>query len=282
MIEHPKKGAPGVVNFVDTRTQWFDAHVAQAAQDGITQVVVLAAGFDTRAYRFGGDGSMTFYEIDLPHASLKKQEMVDKLLAKERFYRPEYIGADLGKVCLEEALEGTSFDPTQRTLFTIEGLIYYLPEQAVKALFIGIDKVAAPGSRVFFDFLHKGCLEGKQNPPGWMTTALSVANKNEPFISGMQPNFLWLRQYFKALGFRVFELKSPKDMMGSFMPHIKWNDDVPPILSFYSFAGVQKISQPSSGASPVSSPPISPTSSFNLETPSLMLQRSQFGYIDDI
>jgi len=72
----------------------------------------LAAGFDTRAYRFGANKNVTFYEIDLPHASQKKQEMVDKLLSPDRFPRPEYVGADLSVVSLEDALEGTSFDPT--------------------------------------------------------------------------------------------------------------------------------------------------------------------------
>jgi O-methyltransferase involved in polyketide biosynthesis len=42
----------GVVNFVDARTKWFDQHVQEAVtQHGIRQVVVVAAGFDTRSYR---------------------------------------------------------------------------------------------------------------------------------------------------------------------------------------------------------------------------------------
>eukprot|EP01024_Parvocaulis_polyphysoides_P073922 TRINITY_DN9536_c1_g1_i10.p2 TRINITY_DN9536_c1_g1~~TRINITY_DN9536_c1_g1_i10.p2 ORF type:complete len:151 (-),score=15.30 TRINITY_DN9536_c1_g1_i10:681-1133(-) len=150
-------------------------------------------------------------------------------------------------------------------------------------MFVGIDQVAAPGSRIFFDFLHKGCLEGTQNPPGWMTTAMSVANKGEPFLSGFKPNFLWLRKYFKSIGFRLFELKSPREMLECTKPHLKYNDKLPQILSFYSFAGIQKVSSPSNGSSPVSSPPISPNNSISLDTsPSLKLQRSQFGYIDDI
>jgi O-methyltransferase involved in polyketide biosynthesis len=47
------------------------------------------------------------------------------------------------------------FDPTQPTLFTVEGLIYYLPTAAVQQLFASLLRVAAPGSRVAFDFLHK-------------------------------------------------------------------------------------------------------------------------------
>jgi O-methyltransferase involved in polyketide biosynthesis len=42
----------GVVNFVDARTQWFDYMVdSSLSYCNIHQVVCLAAGFDTRAYR---------------------------------------------------------------------------------------------------------------------------------------------------------------------------------------------------------------------------------------
>jgi O-methyltransferase involved in polyketide biosynthesis len=47
-----------------------------------------------------------------------------------------------------------AFDPNKPTLFTVEGLIYYLPKEAVQGLFAAMVKVAAPGSRVAFDFLH--------------------------------------------------------------------------------------------------------------------------------
>lgn len=42
----------GVVNFVDARTKWFDDMLSKAITNhGIKQVVVVAAGFDTRSYR---------------------------------------------------------------------------------------------------------------------------------------------------------------------------------------------------------------------------------------
>lgn len=42
--------------------------------------------------------------------------------------RPVYVAADLAHVTLSAALAGTGFDASRRTLFTCEGLIYYLPE----------------------------------------------------------------------------------------------------------------------------------------------------------
>lgn len=83
--------------------------------------------------------------------------------------RPTYIPADLSTVSIDKVLlqqdvppasksssgGSKAFDPNLPTLFTVEGLIYYLPEAAVQQLFGAVLKVAAPGSRIAFDFLHK-------------------------------------------------------------------------------------------------------------------------------
>lgn len=61
----------GVCNFVDARTKWFDHIVDDAlTNQDIKQVVCVAAGFDTRAHRFGAKHpDVRFFEVDLPHAS---------------------------------------------------------------------------------------------------------------------------------------------------------------------------------------------------------------------
>lgn len=41
-------------------------------------MVLIAAGYDTRAYRLAQPG-VTFFELDLPSASERKQKLVDKL-----------------------------------------------------------------------------------------------------------------------------------------------------------------------------------------------------------
>lgn len=129
---HHRPRLQGVSNFVDARTKWFDAAVQGAIAAGIKQVVVVAAGYDTRAYRFGASHpGVRFVEVDMPHMSSKKQALVAELLQPVAQYpRPSYVPADLSAVSLDAALllHGGAFDPPAPTLFTIEGLIYYLPE----------------------------------------------------------------------------------------------------------------------------------------------------------
>jgi hypothetical protein len=85
----------GLVNFIDARTQWVDDGMRRALDDGVKQVVIIAAGFDTRAYRLARPG-VTFFEIDLPHASAKKQELVEQLLPASKVCR----GSGGGCCCL--------------------------------------------------------------------------------------------------------------------------------------------------------------------------------------
>lgn len=276
-LEHKKLGVPGVVNFVDARTKWFDQQVQAAlTQHGIHQVVAVAAGFDTRAYRFGAryPGAARFFEVDLPHASAKKQQLVQQLLQPEASHpRPVFIGADLSKVSLDQALlepsyaaastagAAVGFDPTQPTLFTVEGLIYYLPTAAVRQLFASLLRVAAPGSRVAFDFLHKQVLEGSVPlPPAYKVTAQSVANKGEPFISGIDNNKEALAAFMAGIGssaaapaaaaagtpqqqqhreFKLVQFMTPQEMAAAQLPHLQWDDKLPPMLSFYSFAAFE-------------------------------------------
>ncbi len=60
VTEHPKHGSPGTANYIDARTTWFDQAVEGATKLGLTQVVVIAAGFDSRAYRLHAPGMQVY------------------------------------------------------------------------------------------------------------------------------------------------------------------------------------------------------------------------------
>ncbi|KXZ54443.1 hypothetical protein GPECTOR_5g95 [Gonium pectorale] len=239
-LENPLWGVPGAVNFIDARTKWFDSAVTGALAAGIKQVVIIAAGYDTRAYRLGAPG-VRFFEIDLPTASKRKRELVEKLgFVKAGASMPTYVAADLSRTSLADALRGTGFDATQPTLFTVEGLIYYLPLAASVGLFAALSGLSAPGSRIFFDFMAAAALEGRGNFPGFKVTRKSVANKGEPFLSGIEATREGVSAYVAPHGLRLLDFLSPKDMVGRMLPHLPWSDRRPPIASFYSYAAAEK------------------------------------------
>jgi hypothetical protein len=67
-----------------------------------------------------------------------------------------------------------------------------------------------------------------------------VANKGEPFLSGLVPSGEAVAQFLAACGrWRLTELLSPRAMAARMLPHEPWRDAAPPLLSFYSYAAAE-------------------------------------------
>ncbi|KIZ07560.1 Putative S-adenosyl-L-methionine-dependent methyltransferase [Monoraphidium neglectum] len=233
-------GVPGIVNFIDARTQWIDDGMTKALDDGIKQVVIIAAGYDTRAYRLARPG-VKFFELDLPHASDKKKELVEKLLPQDKYSWPEFIGADLSKVSLSDALATSSFDPTKKTFFSIEGLVYYLPPLAFRSLLQSISDAAVVGSRVFFDFINLSTMAGEVFHPGFETLMVSVWNKGEYFYSGVDEKEESVRELLRQFGFRMDEVVYAPQMAARYLPHLPWKEQPNPLPRYFSYTSGEKV-----------------------------------------
>lgn len=239
-IEFPLFGIPGIVNFVDCRTQWFDEGVKKAMNDGFKQVVIIAAGYDTRAYRLHRPG-VKFFEVDLPHASELKEKLVADLLPdQEKHPRPTFVAADLSKVRLADALAKTSFDPSQKTFFMAEGLVYYLPPGAVKELLTSVTNSAAPGSRFLMDFMQLSVMMGLKWQPGYETLIWSVWNKGEKMYSGIDERPERLSALLGQFGFKLQQLLTAPDLVSKYY-HRSWRRGAHPIVSpYFNYLAAEK------------------------------------------
>ncbi|CAL5223896.1 g6492 [Coccomyxa viridis] len=234
-------GAHGMINYVDARTAWIDDIVKQAQWQGITQVVVIAAGYCTRAYRLK-TGSTQFFEVDLPQVSQKKIDLVDAVIPdKQKFPRPEYVGADLATTPVAEALTTHGFDPSKPTLFTCEGILCYLPQGAVDGLMRQISALAAPGSRVCFDALHRDHMDGRVHNRGFSCGVEALKARGEPLLSSFECTPPGIQEYFQPLHWKLTELLSPKDMTEKRFKHLQWREKRPPMLPFESYVLLEKL-----------------------------------------
>jgi methyltransferase (TIGR00027 family) len=131
-------------SFQGARTKYFDAYFARAAADGVRQVVILAAGLDSRGYRLDWADGTVIYELDKPQVlEFKRQALGD---TSPRAARRE-VAVDL-RDDWPRALVEAGFDPSLPSAWVAEGLLIYLPAAAQQQLFDGIDRLAAPGSHV--------------------------------------------------------------------------------------------------------------------------------------
>jgi methyltransferase (TIGR00027 family) len=128
------------------RTHFFDTHFADAVAAGIRQVVILASGLDSRAYRLDWPAGTTVYEIDQPKVLAYKSATLAEHGATPSAERRE-VPIDL-RQDWPAALVAEGFDPKAPTAWLAEGLLMYLPADAQDRLFTQITHLSAPGSRI--------------------------------------------------------------------------------------------------------------------------------------
>lgn len=151
--------AQGNVQTQMLRTKAFDAAILSAVSDGATQVVVLGAGFDSRAYRFETRlAAARVFEVDYGPTQERKRERVRRTLgrlpANVTFVPIDFTKDDLGRT-----LRAAGYSESARTFFLWEGVVVYLAETAVKDTMHFVRDHAAAGSRLAFDYI----LETNQN-----------------------------------------------------------------------------------------------------------------------
>ena len=174
--------------FVNARTHYIDAALRRAAEEGATQVVVLGAGFDSRAYRFrASHPQLRFFEVDLPATIEAKQKRLAELYGAVPAY-VRYAPIDFNTQKLEDVLLGQGYDPAQRTFFILEGVVMYVSDAGNGATFRFIRSRSGSGSRVVYDYVLRRVIEGRyEGLYGAGSIAIAVAVAGEPYVSGWTP-----------------------------------------------------------------------------------------------
>lgn len=136
----------GLHDFFAARTAFIDDSFVAASAAGIRQVVILAAGLDARAWRLAWPGGTRVYELDQPKVLEFKSATLRAHGAEPTVHRSE-VAVDL-RQDWPKALREAGFDASAPTVWSVEGLLRYLPAQAQDLLFERIHELSAPGSRL--------------------------------------------------------------------------------------------------------------------------------------
>jgi len=152
---------PGVNGFLIERERYIDDVLQNFLNEGLLQLVILGAGYDSRAYRFDLAGRVKTFEVDHPVTQADKLEKVRRIFGKT----PEhvtYVPVDFNTQSLSECLLASGYDSGLISLFIWQGVTMYLMPEGVDSTLIFIGKNAAPGSGVVFDYVYQAVLDGLQ------------------------------------------------------------------------------------------------------------------------
>jgi methyltransferase (TIGR00027 family) len=142
---------PGASEFAAIRTRFFDDEALAAGAAGIRQVVLLAAGFDTRAFRLPWPAGVRLFELDLPETFAVKEPVLRDGGAVPRAVRT-VVPVDL-RADWSGALDAAGFVATEPTGWLAEGLLPYLDGADRDRLLALVTAGSADGSRFAFDQL---------------------------------------------------------------------------------------------------------------------------------
>jgi methyltransferase (TIGR00027 family) len=148
----------GSVIMMLIRTRYIEERLEHAIGAGALQVVILGAGFDTRAYRLTDLlKHVHVYEVDQPST----QEYKRRRVVEEGIEIPPnltYVPVDFRHEDLGEKLREAGFDSSRITFVIWEGVTMYLPEASVDQTLAWVASLA-PGSAVIFDFVNRSALQ---------------------------------------------------------------------------------------------------------------------------
>lgn len=146
-----------VMMMMALRNQFYDQVLGEAATN-IDQVVILGAGWDTRAYEELKNADVRIFEVDTPATQQVKIAALQK--AGIESSHVTFVETDFNQVSWIDALRRHGFDPARRTFVLWEGVTMYLPEDAVRSTLAAVAELG-PGSLIAFDYFARELVEGE-------------------------------------------------------------------------------------------------------------------------
>jgi methyltransferase (TIGR00027 family) len=127
------------VDHCEMRSLSIDAVAREALNGGATQLVILGAGLDARAWRLPEAGRARTFEVDHPATQRYKRARAGRATGELHF-----VPVDFERDSLDARLAEAGHDAAARTMWIWEGVTPYLPLEATRAT-LGV--VAARSAR---------------------------------------------------------------------------------------------------------------------------------------
>ncbi|WP_203929594.1 class I SAM-dependent methyltransferase [Virgisporangium ochraceum] len=191
------------------RTRLIDGLVEDSLAAGAGQVVLLGAGYDSRAYRLAAARSVRVFEVDHPATQVTKRGLVEARVPVERRAHVRFVPVDLLRDDLAAALLAAGFEGAGgpaagdrgrgeqgagdrgfggRAVVVWEGVTNYLTAEAVDTTLRRLAGVLVSGSHVVFTYVDRAALDGTGDFQGVWQDA--VRRHGEPWTFGLDPAVL--------------------------------------------------------------------------------------------
>jgi methyltransferase (TIGR00027 family) len=180
-----EQSTPGAIGCVGARTRYIDDYLKACIDEGIEQLVILGAGYDSRPYRFSDmKGKVRVFELDQPATQRGKIEKIKMILGST----PEhvvYVPINFDKESMADRLYDSGFKGDLKTLFIWEGVTMYITAEAVDATLAFVAKNSGKGSSIVFNYMLQSVVDGTYRTEDAEKMRQSYAQRGEPLIFGI-------------------------------------------------------------------------------------------------
>jgi methyltransferase (TIGR00027 family) len=193
-----------------SRAKYVEEKLDQAASKGISQYVIIGAGFDSFCLRRPDfAANLRIYEIDHPATQQIKRERLGEISS----FSPkgvEFLAIDLEKRTIADALSDSSFLKDEKAFFSWLGVVPYLSKDVVFAVLYDLVCFAARGSEIVFDYLIPIYRMTPKDRQALGRGMRIIEHWGEPVESFFHPDaFPDVVSYF---GYRILENQSPDEL----------------------------------------------------------------------
>jgi methyltransferase (TIGR00027 family) len=186
VVGYYNRAIPGISCTHLARTRFFDEEVFGAIDAGCSQLVILGAGLDSRAYRMAERGrTVDTFEVDLPANSRRKRERVARALGALPAH-VRYVEAELGASDLRAVLAEAGVDSSRPAVVLLEGVAPYLTGSALASVLEAV-RGLAPGSVFLFDYFYREVFSHPERFPRARSHFRQMKSKGEEYRSGVDP-----------------------------------------------------------------------------------------------
>ena len=196
---YARRRSPGVFEFLATRCRYIDDYAQACLAGGIAQLVILGAGFDTRAYRFEQikTQGVKVFEVDHPATQaikLKKLKSIMGSIPEHVTFVPiDFAEESLDRLC------ASGYNEQLKSLFIWEGVTQYLSPEAVDATLAFVARCSGAGSSIIFDYVDASALHGQMKHKELVSMKRYQRVTGEGVVFGIAPDRI--TEFLESRGF---------------------------------------------------------------------------------
>lgn len=195
---------PGIQAHYLVRKRAIGEATQQALKEGVRQVVVFGAGFDSLCWQLHTEyPTCLFFEVDHPDTQKVKRAVLERRVPLRS--NLQFLPMNLTQMEVNAQLQACPrFDAHLPTLFILEGLLMYLTAEEVTRIFRSLADLGCPKSRLLFTFLEPQADGRVDFPKASRLVSWWLKQRGETFQWGIRRETL--PHYLSEQGFQAEEI----------------------------------------------------------------------------